>query len=136
MGVSSAEMGKLRAPAAVQGEVGAGKFSDGLWECFYPWNSCFWRIGDSPFCTTWPCNTFKTVVFSSHARGISAKEIFLPRRVSRLRGWAAGRGCGWGHHSLFAWLEGSEPRASCLCTWQTLRKLTDSAHFLRSSLPL
>ena len=46
LGVSSAEMGKLRAPAAVQSEVGAGKFSDGLRECFYPWNSCCWRIGE------------------------------------------------------------------------------------------
>ena len=46
LGVSSAEMGKLRAPAAGQSEVGAGKFSDGLRECFYPWTSCCWRIGE------------------------------------------------------------------------------------------
>ena len=86
LGVSSAEMGKLRALAAGQSEIGAGKFSDGLRECFYPWNNCCWRIGEAPFCTNWPCNTFKTFVFSSHARGLSAKQILLPRRVSRLRG--------------------------------------------------
>ena len=79
-----AEMGKLRAPAAVHSEVmaaallssGAGKLSWGLQGrlqgFFYLWNSCCLRIWEYPLCTNWTWNTFKTLVFNEHpGRGIS-----------------------------------------------------------------